>query len=77
MDAESIDRLATANPFSPFKLTLVDGAEITVRLPRKSHVSGDAVSLFGMVHAPGQVGREQLKIVPLADIVAAEALPRA
>jgi hypothetical protein len=71
--AEQLEKIVHVKPFRPYRLVLTDGEQILVNRPRKSHVSGDVVSLLGQVcRKESAAAIEKFRIVKVDDVVAAE-----
>jgi hypothetical protein len=72
MTTEELERIVHGEPFKPYRLMLTDGEEIVVDRPRKSHVSGDVVSLVGWSMPPNKTKSEKFRIVLVDSVVTAE-----
>lgn len=72
MTAQQLEQIVHLKPFKPYRLVLVDGEEILVDRPRKSHVSGSVVSMVGKVKRNGGATVERLRIVQIERVVSAE-----
>ena len=78
MRAAEVEIVVHADPFYPYRLVLADGEEVTVRRPRKSHVSGDPIALVGECRRPGGAAVERFRLIDVGRVVTAEPvdLPR-
>jgi len=72
MTAKQLERIVNHKPFQPYRLVTVDGDEVTVTQPRKSHVSGDSVALHGKTVQSSGASREGLRLILAKNIVRAE-----
>jgi hypothetical protein len=77
MTAKQLERIVHSKPFKPYRLVLVNGEEVLVTRPRKSHVSGPQVALVGQVRArKNGPAVEEFRIINIDRITSAEQLPR-
>ena len=77
MTAEDVERLIHNSPCQPYRLILDDGEQILVWRPRKSHVSGNYISLVGECRPPdGEATIDRFRIVPIARVITAECISR-
>lgn len=74
MKAKEVEKVVHREPFQPFRLVLNDGEEITVRRPRKSHVSGKQVALHGECRRGGGAVVERFRLINTDHVRSAEIL---
>jgi len=72
MSVEEVQKIVHHEPFRPYRVVLDDGEQLVVRKARKSHFSGDVVSLLGESQKKGGVTVTRFRIVPIEKIMKAE-----
>lgn len=74
MKPQDVEEIVHKTPFQPFRIVLNDGEEITVRRPRKSHVSGIQIALVGECRRKGGPVVERFRLINTDNVQTAEFL---
>jgi hypothetical protein len=77
MTETEVDKLASREPFQPYRLVLAEGEEVLVTQPRKAVVSGGYIMLAGTTRRPKVAARHGLRFIRVDQIVSVEPVDEA